>query len=138
MAMVFTDIRSLASKSAKVSLLKFPLSSAGLCFEMQNNMVDWTKEQVQLSEQSPLLGILPGREALYLMIKEEEVEVPSICPAVQVARYTPGRRLLPAPLPLWPSGGTVSLRGWLGRPCRSTVVVGSSSKRFGSPSRETK
>ena len=81
MAMVFTDIRSLASKSAKVSLLKFSLSSAGLCFEMQNNMVDWTKEQVQLSEQSPLLGIVPGREALYLMIKEEEVEVPSICPA---------------------------------------------------------
>ena len=80
MAMVYTDIRSLASKSAKVSLLKFPVSSAGLCCERQNNMLDWTKKQVQLRDQPPR-GIVPSRESCTLDDKEEEVEVPSICPA---------------------------------------------------------
>ena len=71
MAMVFTNFRSLASKSGKVSLLKFPVSSVGLCCDEQNNTLDWTKEEDQQRDQPPL-DIVPGREAWYLMTKEEE------------------------------------------------------------------
>ena len=72
MAMVFTDFRSLASKSTKVSLL---------CCEEQNNRLDWTKEQVQQRDPGPAtLGYCAGHGGqVTLRLEEGQCQLCHLC-----------------------------------------------------------
>ena len=96
--MVFTDFRSLASKSGKVALVKFPVSSAGLCCEKQNNMVDWTGAGSAEGTATPGVLCRAGRPCTWWQKKKSEKHREF---SLQVARSTPGIRWMPAPTILY-------------------------------------